>query len=187
MNNFQKWQNQDSPSKNRIVALGIGALIFPIMIPACLLIVFPQVDRYFGFGSFYNGWANILIGGVAILLGGALALWTIVLQIQLASGTPLPMLPTKKLLTIGPFKYCRNPMNLGTITAYFGVAILIGSYSALLAVAILAALLLSYCKFIEEKELEIRFGSEYIEYKQTTPFIIPIKIGKSESKNRYIK
>jgi protein-S-isoprenylcysteine O-methyltransferase Ste14 len=45
-------------------------------------------------------------------------------------------------------------MTLGTILAYGGIAILIGSFTALLAVAIFAALLIVYLKIIEEKELE---------------------------------
>ena len=173
MNNFQKWQNQDNSNKNRIWALGIGALIFPIMIPAFLIIVLPQVDNFLGISSFFNGLGNIIIGVLAIIIGGIVAIWTIVIQINLASGTPFPMLPTKKLLIVGPFKYCRNPMTLGTIIAYAGIAILIGSCTALIVVAIFAVMLICYLKIIEEKELRMRFGSEYIEYKKKTPFIIP--------------
>jgi len=67
MNNFQKWQNQDSSNKNRILALGIGALIFPITIPVFLIIVLPQVDNYFGISSFFVrvqlvGWNPCLEG-----------------------------------------------------------------------------------------------------------------------------
>lgn len=115
-----------------------------------------------------------------ILLGGPLAIWTIITQIQLASGTPFPMLPTQRLLIVGPFKYCRNPMTLGTVDAYLGVAILVGSISALLSVVLFAALLITYLKTVEEKELELRFGNEYVEYKKTTPFMIPkwISTGK---------
>lgn len=59
---------------------------------------------------------------------------------------------------------------------------MMGSFTALLAVAVFATLLISYLKIIEEKELQMRFGSEYIEYKRKTPFIIPIKIARTDSK-----
>ncbi len=85
------------------------------------------------------------------------------------------MLPTKKLLVSGPFKYCRNPMTLGTIIAYTGIAILVGSWFSMLFVVVFAALLIAYLKTIEEKELLLRFGSEYAEYKKNTPFIIPTR------------
>jgi protein-S-isoprenylcysteine O-methyltransferase Ste14 len=178
VNTFVKWQNQENSSRKHLLFLGIGALIFPTGIPAILVLLLPRVDKMIGIGSFYVGYGNIIFGVIAIIMGGFLALWTIIAQIKLASGTPFPMLPTKKLLIIGPFKYCRNPMTLGTIIAYSGVAILVGSFTALLAVVIFALMLLVYLKLIEEKELEMRFGQEYLEYKNTTPFILPIRIGK---------
>ena len=71
-------------------------------------------------------------------------------------------------------------MTLGTIVAYSGVAIWVGSVTALLAVLIFLLVLLAYLKLIEEKELELRFGGEYVEYKKTTPFILPTRFAKVE-------
>ena len=31
----------------------------------------------------------------------------------------------------------------------------------------------AYHKFVEEKELEYRFGKDYLEYKKNVPFLIP--------------
>lgn len=79
------------------MALAIGALIFPITIPVFLIFVLPHVDNYFEISSFFYGVSNIIIGVMAIIIGGIVAIWTIVIQIILASGTPFPMIPTKKL------------------------------------------------------------------------------------------
>ena len=173
MNKFLKWQNQDDSSKHRVLALVIGALIFPITIPVLLVVVIPHVDNYFGISPFFSGLSNIIIGIIAIIIGGIVAIWTIVIQVTLASGTPFPMLPTKKLLIVGPFKFCRNPMTLGTILAYSGVSLMIGSIASLMFVFLFGALLWIYLKRIEEKELRIRFGEEYVRYKAETPFMIP--------------
>lgn len=178
MDKFLKWQNQEHSNKNWILTLLLGALIFPITIPVLLVVVLPRVDDYFGIGSFFYGSANIIIGAIAIVIGGIVAIWTVMIQITLASGTPFPMLPTKKLLIVGPFKYCRNPMTLGTVLAYGGIAVLVGSFTASLAVVLFAAFLIGYLKVIEEKELQLRFGDEYLEYKKKTPFIIPVKFRK---------
>jgi len=59
--------------------------------------------------------------------------------------------------------------------AYSGIVVMIGSYTALLFVVIFFLILLAYLKLVEEKELELRFGQEYLEYKNATPFIIPIR------------
>ena len=69
MNNFQKWQNQDNSNKHRILALVIGALIFPITIPTFLIVVLPHIDNYFGISSFFYGLGNIIIGVIAIIIG----------------------------------------------------------------------------------------------------------------------
>jgi protein-S-isoprenylcysteine O-methyltransferase Ste14 len=178
MKNFTKWQNQENSKTNRVWALMIGALIFLFMIPGFQIFICPKFDFYFGIGSFFNGLGNLIVGITAIVAGGIVGMWTIAAQVTLASGTPFPMLPTKKLVIVGPFQYCRNPMTLGTIIAYAGIAILIGSFSAVVVIAIFAALLICYLKMIEEKELEMRFGKDYVEYKRKTPFIIPIPFGR---------
>ena len=69
-------------------------------------------------------------------------------------------------------------MTLGTVLAYAGVAVLVGSINGLIFVAVFAALLIIYLKTIEEKELAIRFGEEYLAYKKSTPFILPKPFGK---------
>jgi protein-S-isoprenylcysteine O-methyltransferase Ste14 len=46
-------------------------------------------------------------------------------------------------------------------------------FSAIALVVILAALLLLLDRLVEEKELEARFGSEYLECRQHTPFMLP--------------
>jgi protein-S-isoprenylcysteine O-methyltransferase Ste14 len=68
-------------------------------------------------------------------------------------------------------------MALGTALFYLGVAIWLGSLSAVGLGLVYPVGILIYIKLIEEKELEERFGSEYLEYKKRTPFLIP-RLGK---------
>ena len=110
MNIFLKWQNNKNSRGKHLIFLVIGALILPILIPTVLVILLPQVDKIIGIASFYNGLINIIGGILAIILGGFIAFSTIIAQMKFASGTPFPMIPTRKLLVSGPFKYCRNPM-----------------------------------------------------------------------------
>jgi hypothetical protein len=55
--------------------------------------------------------------------GFALGLWTVRAQLDRGHGTPLPVMPTRQLLTDGPYRHSRNPMTLGAIVAYLGVAV----------------------------------------------------------------
>lgn len=64
-------------------------------------------------------------------------------------------------------------MSFGTVLLYLGISILIGSFSAMGMVFGFFIALITYIKKIEERELEMRFGEEYLAYKKGTPFIIP--------------
>jgi protein-S-isoprenylcysteine O-methyltransferase Ste14 len=114
-----------------------------------------------------------VIGGTLVAVGMAFGLWSILVQVTRGRGTPLPMLPTQELLTTGPFRYCRNPMKLGTILAYLGVSIAAATVAGIAFVLALGGLLVSYLKRVEEKELAERFGEDYVTYMREVPFIIP--------------
>ena len=116
---------------------------------------------------------NRIVGGLLTVLGFSLAFRSIDMQLNRGRGTPLPVMPTQELLTEGPFRYCRNPMTLGTILAYLGMAIAARTTAGTLMVLSLAASLLLYLKRLEEGELAERFGEAYLAYKRETPFIIP--------------
>jgi protein-S-isoprenylcysteine O-methyltransferase Ste14 len=70
-------------------------------------------------------------------------------------------------------------MTLGTDLFYLGVAIWLGSLSAIGLGLVYPVGILIYIKLIEEKELEERFGSEYLDYKRRTSFLIPC-LGKKD-------
>jgi protein-S-isoprenylcysteine O-methyltransferase Ste14 len=83
------------------------------------------------------------------------------------------MMPTQELLTEGPFRYCRNPMTLGAILAYLGIALAARTTAGMAFVLSFAAVLLTYLKRLEERELAERFGEAYLAYRRATPFIVP--------------
>jgi len=100
-------------------------------------------------------------------------IWSVLSQFKIGKGSPVPLVPTQKLVIIGPYKYCKNPMALGTMIYYLGIALFESSFSSLLLVALFSILFVLYIKLVEEKELEVRFGEDYMAYKKNTLFIIP--------------
>ena len=178
MNLFTRWMNQKTPTGVRVIALLLAGVLFVFLIPWLLLVMLPRLDAAWRLPEFNFGLLNYILGGLLILIGVFFAWWSILSQVLKAQGTPLPMLPTQSLLTGGPFKYCRNPMIFGTICAYLGVAVIAGSLASLGFVLLFFALLLLYVKLVEEKELALRFGVPYLEYKRVTPFLIPGKSRK---------
>ncbi len=167
------WAEREYGFPSRIVATLLAGVLFVFLIPYTLFRVGPIIDQWLGLPSIAFGLLNLLLGSILILFGLSYALWSIVTQLLMGRGTPLPMMATKRLLISGPFKHCRNPMSFGTILLYLGISILIGSSSAMGMVCTFFIVLIIYIKRIEERELEMRFGEEYLAYKKETPFIIP--------------
>ena len=173
MKKYQDWAKREYSLRQRFITLFFAGILFVLIIPYVLVDVAPKIDARLHIPAFTAGAVNPIVGLILLVGGYALGLWSIQTQMTIGSGTPVPIMPTKKLIVRGPFAYCRNPMTLGTILAYTGICVWVGSLSALAMILILALLLLSYLKLIEEKELEARFGPDYVEYKRTTPFILP--------------
>lgn len=173
MKRFQKWAEHEYSAKQRIIALFFEGIMFVIVIPFFLVAASPSLDQWLQLPRFVYGLVNPLISLLFIATGLLFAMWSIRAQFLLGRGTPAPMMPTQKLVVQKPYTYCRNPMSLGTIILYTGIAIWIGSLTAVALILLFAVLLMVYNKLIEERELEKRFGSEYLEYKRRTPFLIP--------------
>ncbi len=173
MKQFQKWAQHQYSMKQKMVAFFFEGILFLVLFPFLLIGVSPLLDRWLQLPRIAYGVVNPFVGVLCVVVGLILALWSIETQVVTGRGTPVPMMPTQTLVVQGPFRFCRNPMTLGTILFYLGISIGVGSLSAVMVTLLFAALLLTYIKTIEEKELEIRFGSEYVRYKEKTPFLIP--------------
>ncbi len=173
MNIILRWSTKEQPLMTRVIAMVFAGILFVFLIPYALIIAIPKLDTLLHLPSLFFGLVNFLVGGIMLLTGLFFAWWSIGLQLFKANGTPLPMIPTQKLLISGPFKYCRNPMTFGTICAYVGVTVAVGSVASLFTVALFGGLLILYLKRIEEHELAARFGQDYLDYKEKTPFMLP--------------
>ncbi len=160
-------------SKQRLVALLVLVPIFLILLPFILINLGSRIDQWFQWSPFLYKPFNLILGILLIGAGWSFGIWSIYIQFTLGRGTPVPLMATQKLIIRPPYSYCRNPMALGAIVMYLGVATLYGSMGAVLLVLLGIGLLLTYIKCIEEREMEIRFGQEYLKYRKQTPFIIP--------------
>jgi len=119
---------------------------------------------------------GLIIGYVLTILGTVLLTWgTLTIGVSRAEGKEVgSSSDTSRLITEGPFAFCRHPITLGFIFAIPGIAFTFDSVTLLIMTLLYLPkmiLLLIY----EEKELMRRFGAAYEKYKKEVPFLIPRK------------
>ena len=156
----------------RVLSLIPGTIVFLGVTPFVLFHISSYLSSFIPvtFPEYYEHVvaAIALFSAIFLMNCSLLLLWTD------GKGTPAPIAPTQKLVTTGPYKYCRNPIELGT-GGYF---LFIGIWFDGLVTGVLCQLFgmilgYGYIKLIEERELMLRFGEPYKNYLATTPLFIP--------------
>ena len=116
------------------------------------------------------------IGLVMVIVAGAAFLLTVINLALKGSGAPFFIALSRKLASEYLYAWTRNPMVLAGLS--FSLSLGIWFQSALFVLWVLivfAPALLFFVKVYEERELELRFGAPYLEYKSRTPMLFPRK------------
>lgn len=103
------------------------------------------------------------LSAVLLVPGLGLTLWSLWLFLR-ARTSPLPMRPATALVLSGPYRWTRNPMYLGMLLLYLGVALLFDVTWALLLVPAVVFLVGRLVIRREERYLEAKFGDDYRRY-----------------------
>ncbi len=88
-------------------------------------------------------------------------------------GTLAPWDPPRVFVVRGPYQFVRNPMISGVILFLFGEALALRSLPHGVWAAGFVILNLIYIPFVEEPQLERRFGDTYREYRRHVRRFIP--------------
>jgi protein-S-isoprenylcysteine O-methyltransferase Ste14 len=127
----------------------------------------------------WSGWVlpvPSVIGFVLVIITGAASFLTVVNLALKGFGAPFFIALSKKLAADWLYACTRNPMLLAGLTFFLSLGIWFRSALFLLWVLILfTPAVLFFVKVYEERELEIRFGEAYREYKAKTSFLWPRK------------
>ncbi|MEV8374109.1 isoprenylcysteine carboxylmethyltransferase family protein [Kribbella sp. NPDC056861] len=122
-----------------------------------------------------NGWEEprfwpallVVIAGVIVVVRA------FVRFVREGRGTPAPIAPTEQLVVGGDFRFVRNPMYVGVVSAVLGQALLFLD-PRLLAYGVGAWLVMaSFVRWYEEPLLRQRYASQYDEYREAVPAWIP--------------
>ncbi len=145
-------------------------LVFLFVAPAILY----RLEDELGLASrrFASGfWRRV--GVLLFVAGGTLGLVSAWFMVTRGEGTPLPADAARRLVIVGPYRYVRNPMAIGSFTQGIAVGLFLGSP---LATAYALAGSVGWNYFVrpwEELDLERRFGAPYAAYKESVRCWIP--------------
>ena len=118
-------------------------------------------------------WPWIVAGGALFAAGLALAVWTMRLFAVRGRGTAAPWNPPKRLVVAGPYRHVRNPMMTSVFTMLAGETLVTGSFVLAIWFGVFFLVNAIYLPWVEEKELERRFGNDYLEYRRNVPRWLP--------------
>ncbi|MEU8226394.1 isoprenylcysteine carboxylmethyltransferase family protein [Kribbella sp. NPDC048915] len=108
------------------------------------------------------GW-RIPVGGMLVLLFVAWNGWSLRLFARRRTGL-LPGQSTSAVIEEGPYRLSRNPLYVGLLALYLGLALLIPTFWGLALFPAAVALVLWGAILPEERFLHARFGPRYDEY-----------------------
>jgi len=142
-----------------------GALVHPPVLYVGGLALGLVADRLWPLPGFAFVPIARLAGGLALVLVGAAIIAAFLRQFRRA-GTNVPVnRPTTALVTVGLYRYSRNPAYVGLTAIYLGLGVAFDSpWVVALAVPVLAAMRYGVIAR-EEAYLERKFGDAYRSYK----------------------
>ncbi|MBM3120149.1 MAG: isoprenylcysteine carboxylmethyltransferase family protein [Chloroflexi bacterium] len=158
--------------RRRMLTTPVAVIIFFGLV---VLFIFASlwVDKWLPFLHFGSFSWSLGLSVFILVIGFVIMFWPVIAFFR-TKGTPVPFNPPPKLITTGLYAYVRNPMLLGLFIFMLGLGVLLGSLSLILIFTPLFIVLnILYLKAVEEKELEKKFGQEYLEYKKRVPMFMP--------------
>ena len=170
---FGRWLLDLNPTKMQ--TLSITTLVHY----AALILLGVAMIRAIKTNADWAVWAlpvPVEIGVLLVILTGAAALFSVLNLALKGLGAPFAIALSQRLSVDWLYAWTRNPMVLATLAFLISLGIWFQSTLFVLwAILLVTPTLLTFVKVYEERELEIRFGAPYLEYKARTPMLFPRK------------
>ena len=114
-----------------------------------------------------------LLGVLMLIFGESIRIWAV----SYAGGkTRTRNVGAPELCTCGPYAFTRNPLYLGNMFMYIGIALVAGAPNIIFMILIIFSFfMIQYILIVslEEETLTNLFGEAYIDYKKNVPPIFP--------------
>lgn len=150
--------------------------LFLVAIPGVIAVVEVRWGLALVFPTFTGA-----IGVVAFVLASLLGLSSAVAMSMLGDGTPLPSAMPNRLVVAGPYRWVRNPMAVAGIVQGVAVGLIVSSW-LVIVYAVAGSLLWNYVvRPLEESDLEERFGSAFLQYRDAVRCWIPLTAARDSA------
>ncbi len=105
------------------------------------------------------------LGGLLLVLGGALLLETFARFALQGRGTPAPIAPTATLVVTGSYRFVRNPMYVAVVSLILGQGLLLGNALVLGYGLVVWLTVHFFVLAYEEPTLSATYGAQYDRYR----------------------
>ena len=161
-----------------MLSVRLRATVHTLLVPGFLIGYLPWKLRYFEAAESFSSsvaWLLGLTGAAVCVAGAALLVSSASYLLRRGDGTLFPLDPPVRMVVAGPYAHIQHPMLVGCLVVLIGQAVWCASAAILTYAALLAAVGVSYLRFIEEPELRRRFGVDYAAYQAATPRWLPFR------------
>jgi protein-S-isoprenylcysteine O-methyltransferase Ste14 len=149
-----------------------------VIAPIITYVTGKRIDTLLSLPAFPPFPVNLLSGFTVFYIGLKMGIKSTKLLYRSGFGLPWGEakkdVETSKLVVTGPYAYTRNPMILGYSLLPCGMGLMFRSIGMSTMPPFVVVLInVAIVKLKEESHLEERFGNQYLDYKRSTPFLIP--------------
>lgn len=153
------------------VPTAVSAAAFIAIVPGS---IGGWIPLYIAGGAFAVTWSfGRILGMLMAIAGWTVLLWCTVEFVRRGKGTPSPSRAPTKLVVSGLFRFVRNPMYVGVVTAIEGIALAARSWETAIYGLIVAIAFHLRVLWYEEPRLTREFGDEFDAYCARVPRWIP--------------
>lgn len=116
---------------------------------------------------------TLITGGLIAMMGEAIRFWGV--SICGSETRTTGVVGATNLITDGPFGHVRNPLYVGNILMYLGIAVMSNALVPYLVAVVFLWFVFQYHLIVsrEEEHLQTAFGAEYATYCENVPRFIP--------------
>jgi protein-S-isoprenylcysteine O-methyltransferase Ste14 len=142
-----------------------GVYIPPPLIYAAIFFLSIMLEKVFPLAVSFFSTRTAAVLGYLFVIFGLICSSPALLKFLRSNNTLVPFKPASSLQTDGIYAFTRNPMYLGLLSLYIGIAFFAGNWWTLMLIPLIVIVITFYVIKREEKYLLDAFGHDYTAYK----------------------